>query len=195
LGTLRSDDLPRALGLSIHANAHLFGQGNFAEAITLYEQAASLYAALDRRGDQARVQIGKVYALAQLGHYREAEETVAWARPLLEENEDWAGLSRMVSNLGILYSRMGEEARALAIYDQARAYCLRSDSTRHSFLPNIELNRALALRYLGRFDESIATSQHARAMLLESNSNVFCFRPLQRGAFTSRSRRTRVSSQ
>jgi CHAT domain-containing protein len=179
------DDLPRALGVSVQANAEgVSGVGEFGRAVELYDQAAHLYAGLARPGDQARCQIGKIYALAQLSRYAEAEAAAAWAKVLMEQGNDWVGLARLTANLGIAYSRKGDEVKALATFNEAREYCLRAGPHPNSNLPNIEHNRSLALRHLGRFEESIAASQYARALLLEAGSYVEAARTLQNLATT-----------
>lgn len=178
-------DLPRALGISAQANAEgISGVGEFARAVELYEEAAQLYAGLSRPRDQARCQIGIIYCLSHLGRYQEIEEIETWARKILEREEDWIGLSRLTSNLGIAYSRKGDEVKSLTMFNDARDYCLHAGPHQNSNLPNIEHNRSLALRTLGRFDESIAASQRARVLHLEAGSHLEAARTLQNLATT-----------
>jgi hypothetical protein len=63
----------RALGLLARANAESIGLGEYQAALLSYDEAAAIYRAAGREVDAARSQIGKVWALACLGRYQEAE--------------------------------------------------------------------------------------------------------------------------
>ena len=177
--------LARALGIIVRANASgISGVGDFALAVRLYNKAAQLYAELGRPRDQARAQIGKIYCLSQLSRYQEIEEIESWAKAILEREQDWIGLSRLTSNLGIAYSRKGDEVKSLEMFNAARDYCLAAGEHQNSNLPNIEHNRAFALRNLGRFDASIEAIQHARALHLAAGSYTEAARAQQSLATT-----------
>ena len=146
LANSSGSEIPRALGLLMQANAcAVGGLGEYAQAVKLYEQAAEIYAAYERPADQAKSQIGKVFALTHLGQHQKAEETAKWAHDVLERHEEWLPLARLVSNWGISLSRQGNDAQSLVMFDKAREYCLKSnDSKDDPFLPNTEHNRSIA---------------------------------------------------
>ncbi len=174
------DPLARAQGLVVHANAcALGGQGEYAEAVAHYDAAAAIYAEHDRPVDQARTQIGKVWALGGMSRYQEAAETGAWAAAILEAHGAWALLARLTSNLGIIHSRQGDEIAALAMFEQARAAYLELGELDNPNLASAELNCAVALRALGRFDEAIAGAQRARTLFLASHQSIEATRALQ----------------
>lgn len=172
--------LARAQGLIVHANAcALGGQGEYAEAVAHYDAAAALYAAHNRPVDQARTQIGKVWALGLMSRYQEAADAGAWAAAILEAHGEWVLLARLTSNLGVLHSRQGDETAALAMFEQARAAYLELGALDNPYLGSAELNCAVALRALGRFDEAIATAQHSRALFLANQEPIEATRALQ----------------
>ncbi len=152
--------LHRAVGLLVLANAAAIGRGAQLPAIPLYDEAASIYRDHRKRVDQARSQTGKLWALASLGRYREALVIGRWARGVLKKAGERVLLANLVKNLGIIYGRMNEDEQALANFDEARRL-YRENGAPAGSLPGLAYNRAIVLRNLGRFDESIAASESA----------------------------------
>lgn len=175
----------RALGLLAEANARALGLGQFQHAIALYDEAASIYASLGRPADQARSQVGKIAALRDLGRYEEAQHIGEWAGRVLEAHAELRPLANLVMNLGTMFDRMGRFGRALEQYERAASLCERMGADApegmHAML---QVNRGLALRALGRFDESIAASEEAHTGFLRVGHTVEAARALQSLALT-----------
>jgi tetratricopeptide (TPR) repeat protein len=185
LGEVASNDVACAIGLVVKANVHAAaGLGEYLQGIELYDRAAAIYCRLGRPADQARSLVGKVFALQSLGRHSEAAQLAAWASSVFEAHEDWLPLAKLTSNLGISYSHQGNDLKSLEMFDRARAYCLKLPFDENSFLPNAELNRSIALRDLGRYEESMTASQTARKLLLQTGRHVEAARALQSLATT-----------
>jgi len=156
---LADNPLFAALGLLTEANARsIGGLGEYSRAIELYEQAAGIY---QDRGDVvngAKAQIGKVFSLAMLGRYDQALAAGERAAPLLETHRQWRPLINLTLNLAIVHGRQRADAQSLAEFDRARALGHRLDAKSRGVLALVESNRAIVLRNLGRFDDSIKAS-------------------------------------
>ena len=86
---LTNNPLHRSLGLLAKANACSIGLGEHQQAIELYDEAAAIYQTHHLLVDQAKSQIGKLWALASLGRYEEVMDTGEWASRILERQGEW----------------------------------------------------------------------------------------------------------
>ncbi len=179
-------NFPRAiaLGLLAEANARQIGLGEYEQAITLYNAATQIYKDVEAPIDQATAQIGKIGALLNLGRYDEAIETGTWAHRILEANQEKLPLARLTSNLAVVYYRLGDDTRALMMFDQAQVLYIEVEEGEGPYWLTAELNRAIVLRNLGRFDELIAASHTAHKYLLEHGHNIEAARAHQGLALT-----------
>ncbi|MGD8905095.1 MAG: CHAT domain-containing protein, partial [Anaerolineae bacterium] len=181
---VNGNSLHRALGLLAEANALSIGLGEYQRGVELYDEAAAIYEAHGEPVRQARSQIGKIYALGHLGRYQEAQEAGEWASQILEDHARWEPLASLTLNLGILHGRLGEDAKSLAYFDRARELYVQLGKEREPLLSWIDQDRAIALRNLGRFEESIAANQGAWQLMTESGQTVEAARPQQALAIT-----------
>ncbi len=175
----------RALGLLAEANARCIGGlGEYHRAIELYNEAAEIYRQAGRTLEQARSQIGKLYALAFLGRYDEAFEVGEWASDVLETHKEWGLLASLVANLGMIHGRMGADERALAYFD--RSYALFEDlaDDGKQYLPWVDQNRSIVLRNLGHFEASIQASQRVWQALTDLGQKAEAARAQQNLAVT-----------
>jgi len=182
LAELAANPLYRALGLLAEAHARSFGGlGEYERAVALLDEAANIYRAYDRPVDEARTQIGKVWSLAQLGRYDEAFLVGQWASRILKENAEWLLLAKLLSNLGLIRFRLGQDAEALALFDQARDLYVHLGANGDALkaLARVEQNRSMALRSLGQFEASIRASQAALEMLINSGQRADAARAQQ----------------
>lgn len=147
----------QALALRAEGNAYTIGQGNYQQGIACYDAAAEIYGRLQQIREQAWSQNGKIYALANLGKYEEALAVGQWAAQVFRELQEWLPLAEITVNLAIIYGRLSQDTTALALLDEARALYQRAGPDGASRLPVVEMNRAILLRNLGRFGESIDT--------------------------------------
>ncbi len=174
----------RALGLLAQANALAIGLGQHQQAIAQYEAAAALYAAQGAVVEQARAQVGKVWPLAALGRYDEALATGNWAAEVLRQHGQWLALAKLTTNLAAIQGRLGQDSRALAMLDQAQAIYRQLGAEGVPGLGRVEHNRAIVLRTLGRFEESMAASRQAQALLAQTGQTIGAARAQQNLAVT-----------
>ncbi|MHC4617837.1 MAG: CHAT domain-containing tetratricopeptide repeat protein [Planctomycetota bacterium] len=159
---LTGNPLFHALGLLAEANARsIGGLGEHKRAIELYDKAAEIYHTHDLVVEQARSQVGKVFSLAMLGLYEDAQEIGCWAQDILESHHQWLSLATLTMNLAVAYGRQRDDSRALAQFDQASQIYEQLGAQGKRALPWVEHNRAMVLRNLGRFEASIEASQSA----------------------------------
>lgn len=184
LAQLTGDPGIDALGLLALANAYVIGLGQFQQGIELYDQAAALYAAQGDTAAQAQSQIGKLWALASLGRSEEALVIGDWASQVLQQHARWIQLATLTSNLAIIHGRLGQDAAALARFNQAgELYQTHAPAAELSRLM-IRLNRGIVLRNLGHFDESIAEHQAAQQRYQELGQTMSVARAQQNLALT-----------
>ncbi len=161
LAEVTDNPLHLALGLLAQANAYSVVLGEYSQGVALYEQAAGIYAVHGLLIEQAQSQIGKIYALGNLGHYELARSDFEWASQILKQHAEWFHLARLNVNMAIVYARLGQDTEALALFDQAKAAYRQLGIEGEPHWLRVELNRAVVLRNLGRFDKSIAASRNA----------------------------------
>ncbi len=159
LGERAGSPAYRATGLLAEANACAIGLGQYARAVETYDQAAELFQRCGQPVEQAKVHIGRLYALGNLGRYEDALADGEWARGVLREHEEWYHLARLKVNMAIIYGRMGEDNQALALLDLARQAYTQAGAQGELNILRVEMNRAHVLRNLGRFQELIETSR------------------------------------
>jgi len=183
--TLRQESLYRALALFAEANVYtLGGLGEHQRAVDCCDEAAAIYAAAQRPLDQADAQVTKIFALAMVGRYPEALAAGAWASEIFAAAGEWLRLATIFMNVAIVYGRMGNDRAALEHFDQAGHYYRRAGVDGEWSLPGVEMNRALVLRNLGRFDESLVANQQAIALLTELGQHAEVGHAQQTMAFT-----------
>lgn len=174
----------RALSLLAQANALNIGLARYAESLDLYDEAAAIYWTLDRPVDAANAQIGRLYALANLGRYDEAERAGRQAAEVLRRNGQWLPLAKMLANLAITYGRRGDDAEACTLFDEALALYRQLGLHDSSYVARLQFSRAIVLRNLGRFADSIQASQEASALAGQSDQRVDQARSRQSLAIT-----------
>jgi CHAT domain-containing protein/tetratricopeptide (TPR) repeat protein len=184
IAELTRNPLYRALGLLVEANARSIGLGEYARAIELYDQAAEIYRSRGYIAEQARSQIGKVNALPHLGRFGEALDVGHWAGQILEEHEQWLPLVKLIMNLGTVHGRQNEDIESLAMFDRAYDLYIQKGFAGKTEYAQIQLNRAVILRNLGRFDASIEASRLASDALLQLDEAVEAARAEQGLALT-----------
>ena len=184
LSDVTGNPLHRALGLLAQANAYSVVLGEYNQGVALYNQAAAIYAEHDLPVLQAQSQIGKIYALGNLGQYKQARSDFKWASQVLEQHAEWFQLARLTVNMAIVHARLGQDLEALALFDQAKAAYRRLGIEGEPHWLRVELNRAVVLRNLGRFEESIAASRTAMEMHRKLGQDVAAARAQQALAVT-----------
>jgi tetratricopeptide (TPR) repeat protein len=151
----------RCLGLRAEGNVRCIALGEYQRAIELYDQAAWAYHDQGRLVEQAQSQVGKLWALTNLGRYSDALEVGEWAGHILQEHGQWQALAVLTMNMGIVHSRAGDDAASLEMFDQAEALYRQAGAEGEPYWFSAHINRAIALRMLGRFEESIQAARIA----------------------------------
>lgn len=183
-GRLAGNPRHQALGLLAEAHARAIGLAEYARACELADEAARLYRAADSPVEEARALIGKVWPLANLGRIDEALRVGEACRETLATHQAWHSLATLTMNMGIIYSLQGKDPEALAAFEEAGEYYLRCGEQGERAWPMTQQNRAVILRNLGRFDESIQASQLAERRFRESGQMVEAARARQNQAMT-----------
>ncbi|MFL7793498.1 MAG: CHAT domain-containing protein [Anaerolineae bacterium] len=180
---LTKNPLHRALGLLARANAHSIGLGEYQRAMELYNEAATIYEMHGHLVDQAKSQIGKLWALASLGCYEEVMETGEWALRILEDHGQWLLAAKLIGNMGIIQGRIGEDVEALKLFDKAREMYY-AHGAEVGDIAGAEYNRAIVLRNLGQLEDSIRASQAAIQMIGQTDEQIRAARAKQSLAVT-----------
>jgi CHAT domain-containing protein len=184
MAELTADPRHRALGLLARGNAQGIGLGEYQLAIPCYEEAAAIYRQNGSVVEQAVAQIGKLWPLASLGRYEEALAAGQWAAGVFEEHEQWLHLAKLTTNMAIIHGRQGQDREALRMFDRARGLYQQLGAEGEAFLTRVEYNRAIVLRNLGLFSDSIAASEAALALLARTDQAVDVARARQGLAIT-----------
>jgi len=181
---LTGNPLHRALGLRAEANAASIGQRQYQRGLELYDQAGEIYRAQGRLVEQAISQIGKIGALLYLGRYEAALACGHWANSILAAHAEYRWQATLLMNLAAVYDRLGELAQALEMVDQAGKLYAQLGADGEPGLGLAQITRAVILRNLGRFEESIQASQAAREILTHCGQWVEAARAQQCLALT-----------
>ena len=176
--------LYQALGLRAEGNAYAIGCGDFPRGIACYDEAAEIYGRFHRPLEQAWSQNGKIYALANLGHYEEALAVGDWAGQIFRELNEWLPLAELTVNLAIIHGRLGQDTAALSLLDQARELYQSLGESSQDRLLVVDMNRSILLRNLGRFTESITTNQAILRTYTQRGNTVDAARAQQNLAMT-----------
>lgn len=184
LADISGNPLHRALGLLARANALSIVLGEYRQAAELYALANAIYAEQGCLVERAQAQIGYVFTLGVLGRQAEANASYEWASEVLKRHAAWFQLARLHINMAIIYSRLGDDLQALSLFDQAREAYRQMGIEGEPHWLRVELNRAVVLRNLGRFDEAIQASRTAMEKHLELGQAVAAARAEQAVAIT-----------
>lgn len=161
LAELTAKPTHRALALRAKGNVLCLGKHEHQQAITLYDEATNIYRSQGDSINAAKSQVGKVWALTCLGKNAEAIETGKQIIPVLQTHEQWIQLAHVYLNMANVLSRQGDDQAALHWLDQAAHVYEQQGDEGLVNLPRTENNRAISLRNIGCFDESIAASNRA----------------------------------
>lgn len=187
LAEISHNDLHRALGLRVQANAYAHGGlGEYQKAIAAYDEAAAIYEQHGQIVLQAGCQFAKLTPLANLGQHEEAFTLGEWAAQIFNQHNKPIFLAKLYVNLGAIHRRLGQDHQALTLYNKARRIYQQLDQDEDAYLAmgRVEQNRAGALRHLGRFADAITASQTAYQLLQKSGQTVEAARAQQNLAIT-----------
>jgi len=184
MAELTHNSLYKGWGRVLEADARSIGLGEYELAVTLYDEAAEIYQASGIAAEEAWSQLGKVNALSHVGRYEEALEIGHRISPVLESHGYRRSLAVVTMNMGNVYNRRGEDFAALTMYDRAAELYKQLGKERTTDWALIQLNRSVALRNLGRFDDSIEAGKSAIEAFLQLDEKVEMARTQQALALT-----------
>lgn len=179
LADLTDNILYRALGLRAKGNVYGIGQGDHKRAIETYNEAAAIYEDSGYQVEQAVSQVGKIWSLALLGNYDQAFEIGEWACEIFETHEEWFRLAQMKGNLSIIHGRLKDDYKSLILIEEAQKLYQRIGEAGQKYLAIGELNRSVALHYLGQFEGAIQANKLAYAQLTQLNQTIEAARAQQ----------------
>lgn len=154
-----------ALGLCARGNGLSIGLGQYAEGIDDYDQAAEIYRQLGDPVAEARSQIGRIHALANLGRFEEAESAGQWSRQVFMEQGELRHLATITLNLATVRARLGDDTGALTLFDEAAELFGGLGKQGEQQWHWVQIDRAYVLRNLGDFEGSMAAARRAEAYL------------------------------
>ncbi len=185
----RQTGVARHRGYSLWAEAIVrsLGLGEYERALALYDKAISIF---KNEGDDlspALMQISRLWSLANLNRNAEAFAAGEAAAVVLADHGRKRSLATLQMNLASVYTRIGEYARALTMYENCRAIYeelgLNTEDIQVAWALVLN-NIAISLCYLGRFDESIAASHKALAVHEQQGNRLEAARVQQHLAVT-----------
>lgn len=143
-------------------------QGQMADAVAAFDQAAQALAAAGLPDPAAQTQVPKIMALSMLGQHAQAVDCAVSAQRTLLALGNVAAASRVSLNLGGLMLRRDAYADAARHYRDAAVLFARTGDHLHSVLADIGLAGALAS--MGDFDEALRI--YARARMRAGNQSL-----------------------
>jgi CHAT domain-containing protein len=175
------------LGLGLIAKGNVFGLaglGEYDRAIAHYDQATAIYQEQGHAVGAARAQIGKIFVLAHLGRFQEAEEIGTRIAGVFKENREWLMQGNVYHNLGVVLGRQGKDDEALAYFDQAKeCFVLLGDEGKLD-VDYADFNRAIHLRNVGHFEESIQIISAVEQSLVAAGHTISAIHAQQNRAQT-----------
>jgi CHAT domain-containing protein len=141
----------------------LIHQGEYAECLRLYREAAHFFATEGAEIEQARLISNQAWVLKNLGHYDEGVQAVQTALRILRNHPPSPFLASALNALGVLCRLSGRYDDALAAYAEGRQiYAALGDEVQTA---RLDINRAYTLKNLDRFSEAIVLLEKARDTL------------------------------
>ncbi len=170
----REEPLVRALGLQTKAIAYTLLDRDYDQALDLFSASEAIYAEHDDELSIAVGEVTRIWALACVQRFEEAYAAGDWAERVLTEHQAYRSLAALGNNLSIIYGRRGKDVEALERILKVEVAYQRLGDEGERRLPLAQMNRAIVLRNLGRFTESIAANQEAlqAAEKLAQTANV-----------------------
>lgn len=136
----------------------LYRNGQFAEAIALWQQIVQIHAAQQNRLGQASALSNLSLSYQQLGAWGNARQAIAEGLALINQQHtqtasQWSVLAQILMTQGGLQEALGQPEQALETWQQAAdAYQQGSDD---SGLNRAQINQARALQSLGFYRQSL----------------------------------------
>lgn len=172
----RLDELASALGdktsraFADASRARVYHHlGQYAEADALYQSAIKGTQSAKLYTDTAMIQTHRVFALTQMGRYREALALSRAARRALSRSP--VQLAQLETNVGIIYYRQDRYANAIEHYERARRILAsQADKTIRAV---VEANLSHALMETDRHGDALSLLESAAVAFEESGQALW----------------------
>jgi CHAT domain-containing protein len=161
-----------ALGLKAKGDA-LVQIGHCQAAIEALDESGAEFFHLSDEGNWARSRISWIIASASLGNVEEALKEAARARDVFLRLNELYWVCIIEANTGVIYAQTGRYQETIKVYDHMLAiYPTLSDQSETSIKRSIaiaEVNQALNLVKLGRFEQAYQLLQQAQTSFIGLN--------------------------
>lgn len=177
----------RAYGLWAEAIIRSLSLGEYERALASYDEAIAIFEAKGDVLNPAIMQLSRLWSLANLNRHTEALVVGEQAGSILKMHEKWLFLATLQLNLGNVYTRVGNYAKALTMFkDAQRSYEAlgKMDEEIEGLWALAEHDCSISLCYLGRFEEAIQASQRALALQERLGNRIEATRVRQHLAVT-----------
>ncbi len=169
----------QALSRQTLAIIETLARRSYERALDLFDEAAAVFKAEGDDLELAVTQVSRIWALACVQRYDEAFAAGAWAHEVLEQHGARRSLAALNNNLVAIHGRRGDDHQALQRLEAVlAAYEALGDEGRER-LPLALINRAILLRNLGRFPESLAANEQALTLAEERGQTAHVARARQ----------------
>ena len=168
IGRARSDKIQVALGLMACGDALKF-LGKLQEAWEMLEQAGNIYRASGDEVGWARTRIGRAYLAAKLNYVADTFADADRARSIFIRYGEHEKLLRLNLNLATLHVSLGEEHKALSLYQSALMIAKTLGEAGEQYLGLLNMNIGLAYADLGDFSQALDSYERARIIYTARN--------------------------
>ncbi len=163
IGGARNDTYQIALGSMARGDA-LKRLGNMREAWDMLAQAGNLFESIGDEFGWARTRIGRLYLGPQLNYVSTALADAEQARAIFIRYGDQDKLLRLDWNAGLVYNYLGDQRRALKLFESALAAATRLGESGQAYIGALYENIGLTYNALGDFYLALAHYEKARAL-------------------------------
>jgi CHAT domain-containing protein len=168
IGQARSDKTQVALGLMARGDALKF-LGKLQEAWEMLGESGSIYQASGDEVGWARTRIGRAYLAAKLKYVAESFADADRARSIFIRYGEHEKLLRLNLNLATLHVSLGEEHKALPLYQSALTIAKTLGETGEQYLGLLNMNMGLAYSDLGDLPQALDSYERARIVYTARN--------------------------
>ncbi len=155
---------------------YFYSLNQFEKAVSLWQQAAQIYADTEDSLGQGRVLSNLALAYSQLNNWSQASENIAASLDLLNQDTDISpgeripALAQVFNNQGILQLAQGKEEQAIATWKQAReGYEQAGDELG---VIRASINQASAFKKLGFYRRALKTLAEVENSLVQQPDSL-----------------------
>ncbi len=168
----RCDDLALAQALRLSGNI-LIHLNRYEDALKAYAEARNIQAdrgTAEGEIEMARLAIGSIAALKNLGRYDEALDRAREIMPLLDRHEQIRYRAILELNVGSILRLTGRYDEALATYERGRQGFLQAGDALEAARAEVNLGRLLV--NMERFSEAAGRFERARAVFEQAGKGL-----------------------